>query len=90
MVLSIRNTEADLLARQLADFEEKPITDAVIIALKEALQTRRKAETPRQTAERIARKHGIVLPQGCNPRTPRDAFQQLDHDELEFEAVPSR
>ena len=38
MALSIKNPEADYLARQLAELTNKSLTEAIIIALREKLQ----------------------------------------------------
>jgi antitoxin VapB len=71
MTLSIRNPEADVLARRLAEIEGGTITDAVVLALRR--------EKPSETARRILEKHGLKFRKDRQPVTP-DAFHALDHD----------
>jgi antitoxin VapB len=37
------------------------ITDAIVIAMREAIARHRDLETPRQTAARLRAKHGVIL-----------------------------
>jgi len=46
VTLSIRNPEADSLARRLAELDRTSITDAVVVALKEAISARTAREPP--------------------------------------------
>jgi antitoxin VapB len=85
MALSIRNNEAERLLRQFAEAENKPITQALIVALKEVMVLRRNAETPRESARRIFAKRGITLPEEARPATPREVFLELDHDDFNHE-----
>ncbi|SDP39207.1 type II toxin-antitoxin system VapB family antitoxin [Phyllobacterium sp. OV277] len=79
MVLNIRNSQADTLARKLADIDGSSITDAVIVALKETIQARRRKEAPSETARRILEKRGLAFAMGREP-VPTDAYHDLDHD----------
>ena len=79
MVLNIRNTEADDLARKLAKIDGTSITDAVIIALKETIDTRRRREAPSETARRILTMRGLSFPANRKP-VPPEAYHDLDHD----------
>jgi antitoxin VapB len=79
MTLSIRNTQADALARRLADIDGVSITDAVVVALKEAINARIRKETPSETARRILAKRGLAFRANRQP-LPRDAYHDLDHD----------
>lgn len=79
MTLSIRNSEADALARRLAQIDQTSITDAVVVALKEALDARIRRETPSETARRILARRGLALGKGRQPVSP-DAYHDLDHD----------
>jgi len=82
MTLSIRNPQADALARRLAEIEGASITDAVVIALKEAINTRIHKETPSETAKRILAKRGLAFRPARKP-VPDDAYHDLDHDLIE-------
>jgi antitoxin VapB len=79
MTLSIRNPEADELAKRLAKLDDTTITDAVIAALREAIATRTKRESPRETARKIIASHGLALAKPRR-RVPRSAYHDLDHD----------
>jgi antitoxin VapB len=79
MTLSIRNPQADSLARRLAEIDETSITDAVIAALEEALARRLAEESPSQTATRILAKHGLAFIPERKPAPP-EACRELDHD----------
>jgi antitoxin VapB len=79
MTLNIRNPEADHLARELARIDESSITDAVIVALRETIRNRLKAETPTETAKRLLAKHGLRVQPGHKP-VPQSAYHDMDHD----------
>jgi antitoxin VapB len=79
MTLNIRNPEADLLARRLAKLEDATVTDAVILALREAIAARVAREDPSDTAQRILERHGLSFPKNRRP-VPAEAYHDLDHD----------
>lgn len=79
MVLNIRNREADRLARQLAQMDQTGLTEAVVVALREAIERRAKSGTPRQAASKILEKHGLAFQRGRKP-VPVSAYHELDHD----------
>jgi antitoxin VapB len=79
MVLNIRNTEADNLARKLAQIEGTSITDALIIALRETIDARRRKESPTEAARRILEKRRLSFPPNRKP-VPPGAYHDLDHD----------
>jgi antitoxin VapB len=79
MTLSIRNPEADALARRLAKLDQTSITDAVVIALREAVNARVRKETPSETARRILARRGLSFPRDRKP-VPDEAYHDLDHD----------
>jgi antitoxin VapB len=79
MRLSIRDPEADALAKRLAKLGDTTVTAAVIAALKEAIAARLRRETPTETARRILAEHGLSFPNNRRPVPPR-AYHDLDHD----------
>ena len=82
MTLSIRNAEADALARRLAQLDKSNITDAVVGALKEAIQRRVRGERPSETARRLLARRGLSFRSGRRP-VPDSAWRELDHDLLD-------
>jgi antitoxin VapB len=79
MVLSIRNEEASMLARELAKIDHTTVTDAVIVALREAINVRLRREAPSETARKILAKRGLFFAPNRKP-VPPEAYHQLDHD----------
>jgi len=79
MTLSIRSPEADTLARRLAQLDQTTITEAVVVALKEAIQKRVQQESPSETARRLLAKRGLGFAPGRQP-VPDSAWRDLDHD----------
>ena len=83
MAFSIRNPEANILARRLAELGKTSVTDAVICALRESINKRTVAdkteETPTQTAQRLLKKHGLSFSKNSKPVT-QQAYHDLDHD----------
>jgi antitoxin VapB len=79
MTLSIRNPEADILAKRLARLNDTTVTEAIILALKEAIASRVAREDPRDTARRILKRHGLSFAKDRRP-VPPEAYHDLDHD----------
>jgi len=79
MTLSIRNQDADRLARRLAEIDKTSVTKAVVTALEETIKARLTTETPRDTARRILEKHGLSFPKNRKP-VPPQAYHDLDQD----------
>lgn len=77
MAINVNNPEADALTREFADMAGVSLTDAIVIAMKEAIERRRGAETPRQTAERLRRKHGVRLGARSREPLPPEVFDAM-------------
>jgi antitoxin VapB len=77
MPINVNNREADTLTRKFAQLEGVGITDAIVIAMREAIERRRSAETPRQTAARLRAKHGVVLGEAARTPLPKAAFDEM-------------
>lgn len=77
MPINVNNPEADALTRKFAKLAGVNITDAIVIAMKEAIERRRNAETPLQTAAKLREKHGIALSDEAKNPLPREAFDDM-------------
>jgi len=77
MPINVNNPEADALTRKFAQLAGVGITDAIIIAMREAIKRRRDSETPRQTAARLRAKHGVVLHEGETAPLSKDVFDDM-------------
>jgi len=77
MPINVNNPEADALTRKFANMVGIGITEAIVVAMTEAIERRREMETPRQTAARIRAKHGIVMGRQARKPLPREAFDEM-------------
>lgn len=87
MPINVNNPEADALTRKFAGMVGVGITDAIVIAMKEAIARRRAAETPLETAARLRAKYGIAPGDKAGDRTrkplPGTAFDEMWGDRRE-------
>ncbi|MEZ5784576.1 MAG: type II toxin-antitoxin system VapB family antitoxin [Rhizobiaceae bacterium] len=77
MPINVNNPEADALTRKFAKLAGVNITDAIVIAMKEAIERRRNADTPLQTAAKLREKHGVALSDEAKKPLPREAFDEM-------------
>jgi antitoxin VapB len=77
MAINVNNPEADALTRKFAHMAGVSISDAIVIAMKEAIAKRSSAETPHQTASRLRKKHGVALNDQARKPLPREAFDAM-------------
>ena len=75
--INVNNPEADALTRKFAHMAGVSITDAIVIAMREAIERRRSAETPLQTAARLREKHGVALGATARKPLPREAYEEM-------------
>ncbi len=80
MTINITNKEADRLTRQLAELEGIGISEAVIVAMREALERRRQNETVAETVTRLHTKYGIVLTDEMRKPLPRSIYDDMSGD----------
>jgi antitoxin VapB len=76
MAINITNNEADALTRRFAKIEGVTLTEAVVIAMREAIERRRHRETPQQTAARLRAEFGIELTDQARTPLPRSVFDE--------------
>lgn len=77
MPINVNNKEADTLTREFAAIEGVGLTEAIVIAMKEAIERRRHAETPMETARRLRKKYGIKLPDRAKISLPKAVFDEM-------------
>lgn len=80
MAINVNNPEADALTRQFAQMTGLGITDAIVIAMKEAIERRSRAEMPLETAARLRAKHQVELTEQAQTPLPRQAFDAMWDD----------
>ncbi len=77
MAINVNNKEADALARKFAEMEGVGLTEAIVIAMKEAIERRRRAETPIETARRLRGKYGIKLSDHAKAPLQKTVFDEM-------------
>ncbi len=77
MAINVNNREADALTRRFAHMAGVGITDAIVIAMKEAIERRRGEETPRETAARLRAKHGIATDKATRKPLSRKVLDDM-------------
>ncbi|OBQ67688.1 type II toxin-antitoxin system VapB family antitoxin [Mesorhizobium erdmanii] len=81
MTININNKEADSLTRAFAKIEGVGLTEAIVIAMREALQSRRNRETPLETAARLRAEFGIELSEQARKPLPRSVYDELSGED---------
>ena len=77
MTINVTNKEADALTRKLAQMEKVGVTEAIVIAMREALERRRNKETPIETAARLRAEFGLELSEQARQPLPRSVYDEL-------------
>lgn len=77
MSINVNNPEADALTRKFASMAGVGITDAIVIAMKEAIARRRATESPLETAARIREKYGVSLRDDARKALPKQVFDDM-------------
>lgn len=80
MPINVTNEQADELTRKFAKIANVSITDAIVIAMREAIDRRVKAETPMETAARLRAKHNIELSDKARTPLPKTVFDDMWKD----------
>jgi antitoxin VapB len=77
MTINITNKDADKLTRTFAQMEGVGLTEAIVIAMTEALARRRNSKSPIETAARLRAEFGIELTEQARKPLPRSAYDEL-------------
>ena len=77
MPINVNNREADALTRKFAGMAGVGITDAIVIAMKEAIARRRAAETPMETAARLRAQYGVTFNDTARQPLPKQAYDEM-------------
>ncbi|MFZ1495134.1 MAG: type II toxin-antitoxin system VapB family antitoxin [Candidatus Competibacter denitrificans] len=85
MPINVNNPEADALTRKFAGIMGVGLTEAIIIAMKEAIARRRTAETPLEIAARIRKKYGVSLSDDARQPLPKPVFNAMWDNGVEQE-----
>ena len=88
--INVNNPEADALTRKFAGMAGVGITDAIVLAMKEAIARRRGSETPLETAARLRAKYGIVLTDKMREPLPKRVFDAMWGDDFGGGAANAR
>lgn len=80
MTINITNRDADKLTRRFAEIEGVGLSEAVVIAMREAIERRRRNETPLETAARLRTEFGISLTQKARKPLLRSVFDEMSGD----------
>ncbi|MEI5679171.1 MULTISPECIES: type II toxin-antitoxin system VapB family antitoxin [unclassified Mesorhizobium] len=81
MTINITNKDADKLTRTFAQMEGVGLTEAIVIAMTEALARRRNTESPLETAARLRAEFGIELSDEARKPLPRSVYDELSGEE---------
>ena len=77
MPINVNNPEADALTRRFAAMTGLGITEAIVTAMREAIERRRAAETALQTAARLREKHGLRVTDQIRTPLAREVFDEM-------------
>lgn len=81
MTINITNRDADKLTRKFAKIEGVGLSEAVVIAMREAIERRRRNETPLETAARLRAEFGISLTEEARKPLPRSVFDEMSGED---------
>ncbi|QFI67874.1 type II toxin-antitoxin system VapB family antitoxin [Sinorhizobium alkalisoli] len=77
MAINVTNERADELTRKFAKIAKVSISDAIITAMREAIERRLNVETPAQTAARLREKYHVELNEKARKPLPKEAFDEM-------------
>jgi antitoxin VapB len=77
MPIKVDDPEAETLTRKFAQMAGVGVRDAIVIAMREAIERRSRAETPLETAARVRKKHGVSMSDETRKMLQRDVFDVM-------------
>jgi antitoxin VapB len=77
MPINVTNEQANQLTRKFAKIANVSITDAIVIAMREAIERRLNAETPMETAARLRAKYNVNVTDEARKPLPKTAFDEM-------------
>lgn len=80
MAINVTNEQADELTRKFAALAKVSISDAIVIAMKEAIERRLNVETPAETAAKLREKYNITLAKGARQPLPKQVYDEMWED----------
>jgi antitoxin VapB len=80
MPINVTNEQADLLTRRFAKLANVGISDAIVIAMREAIERRLSAESPMETAARLRAKHNVAASDVTRKPLSKEAFDDMWDD----------
>lgn len=81
MTINITNREADALTRRLARIEGVSLTEAIVIAMREALARRRTADSMRASVGRLHAEFGVKLTDERREPLPRSVYDEMSGED---------
>ncbi|PII39699.1 hypothetical protein CN220_03825 [Sinorhizobium meliloti] len=84
MAININDPQADALTRTFARMAGLSIREAIVTAMKEAIDRRRNWEKPLETARRLREKHGIVIGGAASKPLQREAYDEMWDDLVQW------
>lgn len=77
MAINVTNETADQLTRKFAKIAKVSISDAIVIAMREAIERRLNVETPAQTAARLREKYHVAGKEAAKMPLPKEAYDEM-------------
>jgi antitoxin VapB len=81
VTINITNREADTLTRRLARIEGVSLTEAIVIAMREALARRRTADSMRASVDRLHAEFGVKLTDERREPLPRSVYDEMSGED---------
>ncbi len=81
MAINVTNETADQLTRKFAKIAKVSISDAIVIAMREAIERRLNVETPAQTAARLREKYHVSGKEAAKSRYRRKPMTKCGNRE---------